>query len=136
MHRVIRRVLPSGLEYVPVQTWTPPDRPRGARLSQLAVEWHSSQPGHPTSFALLGGDAVLGSAQLAIPLDGDPYRPRRFGPSYGRRFGLPNEYRDAVLNALPSGVTISVAAYDPTGSSMVAFRIAARLLGRFLTEGI
>jgi hypothetical protein len=135
MHRVIRSSLPGQYPYVPLQIWTTPDHPPGADSAQVIVEWHSGQWGHPSSYAVLGGDLTDGPARLDFPEGGAVFRKTRYGRD-SERLGLPTEYRDAVLGALPPGVRITVAAHHEEGSSQVAFAIAARLLGEFLTGAI
>ena len=116
-----------------IRIWQPPDWPVGEPpAAGLVVEWQR-QAGHPTSYALLGGAAADGF-ELLVDADGSPFDDALAGRADQVRFGLPDEYRASTMEAIriaaPAGFRITVAAHGTVGSSIVAFRTTALLLGR------
>ena len=124
MIRTLTRDRPLGH----LRIWTPPDWPAPGPADGIAVEW-TGRAGHPTSYALLGGQpgarrvavGVTGAFADALPGAADPVT-----------YGLPAEYQGDALH----GLTVTVAAHAEAGSSVVAFSRVARLLRNLLRDGV
>jgi hypothetical protein len=95
--------------------------PAGAR----AVEWVSAQPGHPTSYALLG--THTGSDIASVEHINERFDGSLAGEADDVRFGLLDEYRTAVQDVLSRDASIApcLAACGLWGSSAIAFRAVA-----------
>ncbi|MCP3976541.1 MAG: hypothetical protein GY720_18795 [bacterium] len=117
-----------------LRLWRAPSWPVGeASLGGRAAEWCSGQPGHPTSYALLGvhdGPDTAGHAHV-----GEVFNAALIGRADDVLFGLPVEYREAVgdVLAIRRNLSPSLAAHGRAGSSVVAFR-AMTIFVRDLTD--
>jgi hypothetical protein len=90
------------------------------------VEW-TGQTGHPTSYALLGihpGPDTAAVTHLNENFDS------LAGGTDDVLFGLPDEYREALVDIFPDelGRSPCIAAHGMMGSSIVAFRAVALFL--------
>lgn len=107
------------------------------RPGYAIVEW-AGQVGHPSSYGLLGG-ALSDVPRISLQDSGAHFREALAATADDVRWGLPSEYREAVLALLsdqPQPVTISRSAYGVVGSSVLAFRSVALLLCRVLASGL
>jgi hypothetical protein len=101
---------------------------------RVVVEWLGTQPGHPGSYGLLGGYRIDDSEPSRIELSMAPEG--RFNESLAQRadtveFGLPDEFRDAILEFLSSArhsIVVTLAAHGLQGSSDSAYQHVADLL--------
>ncbi|MCP3976985.1 MAG: hypothetical protein GY720_21060 [bacterium] len=124
----------SQSKFPALRLWRAPSWPVGeASLGGRAAEWRSGQPGHPTSYALLGvHDGPDTAAHAHV---GEAFNEALIGRADDVLFGLPAEYRGAVDDVLAAhrDLSPSLAALGRTGSSVVAFRAMAIFL-RDLTD--
>ena len=120
----------------PLRIWTAPDHPVGSATAQISLEWRSDRPGHPTSYAVVGGTRSGGPTRLEVPEEGEAFRDAGAKGTDVVRLGLPTEFRHAIMQATPIGITYTVAAHGRYGSSVNAFTIAARLLAHVLESGL
>jgi len=112
---------------------------RGSSLPSFAtVEW-VGLAGHPSSYGMLTG-ARSDTSRLAIADEGGA----RFRDSLAANadtvlWGLPDEYRSAVVSALDDevqGALVSQAAHGEVGSSRNVFTALTHLLCRVLAGGL
>lgn len=109
-----------------LRLWRDPSWPvDGVPPGACAVEWCSSQPGHPTSYALLGVHRGPDTATEAHR--GEQFNDSLAGRADDVRFDLPSEYRAAVDAVLTPdfGLSPCLAAHGIVGSSLAAFRALA-----------
>jgi hypothetical protein len=104
-----------------------------AHCGRIIAEW-CGRPGHPTSYALLGGHLSLkaavhadGAGYFADALPGGSDRVR-----WGLEFAGYTRTIQDQLASLPTPVEITVAASGEIGSSEVAFSWLTRFLGCLL----
>jgi hypothetical protein len=104
-------------------------------VDRLAVEWAGGQPGHPTSYALLGGFPSDHGIEIAVEGDG-PFTEALAGVADPVVFGLPDGYRNEVVRVLAGhvseGFTVTVAAHGAAGSSEMAFRFVSGFLAALI----
>jgi len=115
------------------------------RRRLIEVLWRS---GGLQPHALLGGEYIPGGSalqvEIAIGSRRSRGRPCRSQLAQRRlKVGLPDEYAESVVGGLartlhlPSGlVRVDRAGYDPVESSLLAFELAAELLGRSLSSSM
>lgn len=112
---------------------------REERSVPLVTVEYVGRGGHPSSYALLGGDVnvTTGGLRYDLPSDGDErFRGALVGRADKVRLGLPVEYRGILNQAMATrrwagAFTVREAAYGLIGSSPKSFAVvglAARLL--------
>ncbi len=130
-----RLILYSQSKFPALRLWRAPSWPVGdAPLGGRAAEWCSGQPGHPTSYALLGvhdGPDTAGHAHV-----GEAFNAALIGRADEVLFGLPVEYRGVVDDVLATrrDLSPSLAAHGRAGSSVVAFRAMTIFVRDFTDE--
>jgi hypothetical protein len=115
--------------------WTPPDAPDGRRDDgSITVELGFGRPGHPSSYGLLGARATDQPTAFGVPIDG----PRWYGAARTAEayFGLPEEYRRAILAVRPTGLLVTVGAHSRWASSNIVFGVLAEEVARLLSLGV
>lgn len=110
---------------------TPPDAPSGSPRDALVVEF-AGQVGHPSSYGMLGGHTTAAETTFDVPLNGLFYPDSMAASEDRATFGLPLEYRWAVLEAMPTGLVVTVAAHGAVSSSEAIFARLTHLLGALL----
>jgi hypothetical protein len=103
----------------------------------LTVEW-AGRVGHPSSYGLLTGRRSA-RASIGVPAAGVAYLDSLASGADDVRWGLPAEYRSAVVETvagLAHPVRITDAAHGLAGSSPHVFRTLTGLLSRLLTVGV
>lgn len=102
----------------------------------MCLEW-MGRLGHPTSYAMLGGSRTLSTKPASVDVRAAGGWPGSLAGGYEKVvFGLPVEYRPAVVAGLAAGIAVRIAAHGSISSSQVAFEWVAAMLSRLLNEGV
>jgi hypothetical protein len=105
--------------------------------SGATVEW-AGRIGHPSSYALLGGNRFSAEG-VKVFSTGSLYKEALAASVEEIRWGLPPEYEEAVMEVLmaqPQPVVVSKSAYGEVSSSVQSFRTIALMLCQILSVGL
>jgi hypothetical protein len=134
---LVDRILGRAPEGPAIRIWTPPHAPDGVSDGvSIVIEWCHGQPGHPSTYGLLGGKLGSGATTFLVPEDRPQFRQACKDLVNRAVFGLPREYRAEILRVVPDSVVITAAAAGETTSSQLVFRVLARVLMSFLRDGV
>jgi hypothetical protein len=115
-----------------LRIWSPGRGDRFLNPDEIGVEW-CGRGGHPSSYAFVVGRRTEGDSSIALRYED---RHRFHGSLAGIcdevKWGLPDEFRSALLNAIGSGIEVTVAAHGLIGSSIRAFERVGRMLNELL----
>jgi hypothetical protein len=133
MDRTIER-MPGGTR---LRIWTPPDSPVGLRDDgTVSVELATGQPGHPSTYGLLGARAGNSDTTFVVPTNGEAFLGAAARAADVVQLGLPEEYRPGIGRVQPRGLVVTVAAHGRFSSSERMFGFLSVLLSRLLEHGV
>lgn len=145
MDRIVRRARPPLVDRLlgraprgpVIRIWTPPDAPDGASdRESIVIEWCHGQPGHPSTYGMLGGRLGSGATTFLVSEHGPRFRQACDDLVNRAALGLPREYRADILGVVPDSVVITAAASGEVTSSPLVFMVLARVLMAFLRDGV
>lgn len=132
----MRQVITSGGASA-FRIWQAPEQLVPGLTADVCLEWRG-RLGHPSSYAMLGGDRTGGTHRLARVkvTSAGRWRASLAGGDEAIELGLPAEYEAAAADATGPGIEVTIAAHGPNSSSPQAFAWVAAMLTTLLVDGI